>query len=144
MMCGGVDESRCYSSDDPIHSQWPGTRPRRRSECLLRNPFAARLAAPGGAKYSAVPADQATIPGVEAERYDGMFAALRRYPTYRKLWVGMLCASLGQWMQNVALAWIALDLTDSEFFVGLVGFMAGLPFLVVSIPAGVLVDRMDR
>ena len=73
-----------------------------------------------------------------------MFAALRRYPTYRRFWVGMLCASLGQWMQNVALAWIALDLTDSAFFVGLVGFMAGLPFLVVSIPAGVLVDRMDR
>jgi MFS family permease len=110
---------------------------------LLRNPFAARLASNGAAKLAAVPADQA-IPGIEAEADDGMFAALRRYPTYRKLWVGMLFASLGQWMQNIALAWIALDLTDSEFFVGLVGFMAGLPFLVVSIPAGVLVDRMDR
>lgn len=73
-----------------------------------------------------------------------MFAALRRYPTYQRLWIAMLCASLGQWMQNIAIAWIALDLTDSEFFVGLVGFMAGLPFLIVSIPAGVLVDRMDR
>ena len=109
----------------------------------MRNPFAARLASPANAKFSAVPADQA-IPGIEAEPDGGMFAALRRYPTYRRLWVGMLCASLGQWMQNIALAWIALDLTDSEFFVGLVGFMAGLPFLVVSIPAGVLVDRMDR
>ena len=56
----------------------------------------------------------------------------------------MLCASLGQWMQNIALAWIALDLTDSEFFVGLVGFMARVRVLIVSIPAGVLVDRMDR
>lgn len=109
----------------------------------MRNPFAARLASPGAAKPAATPADEA-IPGVEVERDAGMFAALRRYPTYRKLWVGMLCASLGQWMQNVALAWIALELTDSEFFVGLVGFMAGLPFLLVSIPAGVLVDQMDR
>ncbi len=93
-----------------------------------------------------LPTAPSVIPGtsVIAERDDGMFAALRRYPVYRKLWTGMLCSSLGQWMQNIALAWIALELTDSEFFVGLVGFMAGLPFLVVSIPAGVLVDRMDR
>ena len=109
----------------------------------MRNPFVPRLAPAGAANVAEPPVDE-TIPGVEVERDDGMFAALRRYPIYRRLWVGMLCASLGQWMQNIALAWIALDLTDSEFFVGLVGFMAGLPFLIVSIPAGVLVDRMDR
>jgi MFS family permease len=73
-----------------------------------------------------------------------MFAALRRYPTYRRLWLGMLAASSGQWMQQVGLGWLALSLTDSPFFVGMVGFMAGLPFLVVPIPAGVLVDRFDR
>lgn len=109
----------------------------------MRNPLTPRLAArvPG-----VRPATSDVTPGatVVAERNDGMFAALHRYPVYRKLWTGMLCASLGQWMQSIALAWIALELTDSEFFVGLVGFSAGLPFLVVSIPAGVLVDRMDR
>ena len=75
---------------------------------------------------------------------DGVFSSLARYPIFRRLWCGMLCASLGQWMQQVGAAWLALDLTDSKFFVGLVGFMAGLPFLAVSIPAGVLIDRVDR
>src|SRR5262249_53246109 len=42
------------------------------------------------------------------------------------------------------LGWLALDLTDSKSFVGLVAFMAGVPFLLVSVPAGVVIDRFDR
>jgi predicted MFS family arabinose efflux permease len=56
----------------------------------------------------------------------------------------MLAASLGQWMQSTALGWLALELTDSESFVGFVAFMAGLPFLLVSAPAGIIIDRLDR
>lgn len=75
---------------------------------------------------------------------DGLFSALQRYPTFRRLWFGAVLAQLGQWMQTVALGWIALDLTDSAFFVGLVSFMSGIPFIVVAVPAGVLIDRFDR
>jgi MFS family permease len=78
------------------------------------------------------------------DRRPGPFFALQSYPAYRRLWFGSIFASLGQWMQNIALGWLALVLTDSPFFVGLIGFMAGLPFLVVSIPAGVLIDRFER
>ncbi len=74
----------------------------------------------------------------------GMFSALVRYPTYRRLWFGSQAASLGQWMQQVGLGWLAYSITDSEFVLGLVGLMAGLPFLVVSIPGGLLIDRVDR
>jgi len=74
----------------------------------------------------------------------GIFWALTKYPTFRRLWLSGMAASLGQWMQQVALGWLALELTDSPFFVGLVGFTAGLPFLVVAIPGGVLIDRLDR
>jgi MFS family permease len=74
----------------------------------------------------------------------GLFSALASYPTFRRLWLGATAASLGQWMQSTALGWLALDLTDSKSFVGLVAFMAGVPFLLVSIPAGVLIDRFDR
>src|SRR5688572_25811059 len=73
-----------------------------------------------------------------------LFSALARYPTFRRLWLGATAASLGQWMQSTALGWLALDLTDSKSFVGLVALMAGLPFLLVSVPAGVLIDRFDR
>ena len=58
--------------------------------------------------------------------------------------MGAVLAQLGQWMQTVALGWVALDLTDSAFFVGLVSFMAGIPFIVVAIPAGALIDRIER
>ena len=70
--------------------------------------------------------------------------SLARYPNFRRLWLGVIAASLGQWMQAVALGWLALTLTNSPGFVGLVGLMAGLPFLVISLPGGVLIDRFDR
>lgn len=73
-----------------------------------------------------------------------MFGALARYPAYRKLWFGAQAGSLGQWMQQVALGWLALQLTDSQAFVGIVAFMGGVPFLVLAIPAGVILDRFDR
>lgn len=47
-------------------------------------------------------------------------------------------------MQSTAIGWLAFDLTDSKSFVGIVTFMAGLPFLIVSLPGGVLIDRYDR
>ena len=34
-------------------------------------------------------------------------------------------------------------MTDSPFFVGLAGFAGGIPLLVLSLPAGVLIDRFD-
>ena len=74
----------------------------------------------------------------------GTFSALKRYPAYRSLWSGSVLAQIAQWMQSVALGWIALELSDSAFFVGIVSFVAGIPFLVVGLPAGMLIDRFDR
>jgi len=75
---------------------------------------------------------------------DRFFGALARYPTFRRLWFGALGASIGQWMQQVSLGWLALTLTDAPAFVGWVTFAAGLPFLVVAPVGGVLIDRLDR
>lgn len=66
------------------------------------------------------------------------------FPAFRRLWFAAFAASLGQWMQSTALGWLAFDLTDSKSFVGFVTFMAGVPFLVISLPGGVLIDRFDR
>jgi MFS family permease len=55
-----------------------------------------------------------------------------------------MAASMGQWMQSVALGWLALTMTNSPGFVGIVSFAAGLPFLVVGPLGGTLVDRVDR
>lgn len=72
------------------------------------------------------------------------FQALATYPMFRQLWMAMLAMSVSQWMQQVTYGWLALILTDSARFVGIVSFMSGLPFLVVALPAGVYIDRLDR
>jgi MFS family permease len=63
---------------------------------------------------------------------------------FRRLWLGAFASSVGQWMQQVALGWLALVMTDSPGFVGIVTFSAGLPFLVVAPLGGSLIDRVDR
>lgn len=73
-----------------------------------------------------------------------LFSAISHYPTFRRLWYSAVGASAAQWMQTTALGWLALELTDSKSFVGLVAFMAGVPFLLVSVPAGAILDRFDR
>ena len=105
-----------------------------------------RLPPPVSGSAPVQPAVEGQRAPVEAvgRRRDRLAGALTRYPTFRRLWFGALAASLGQWMQQVALGWLALTLTDSASFVGLVGFTAGLPFLVIALPGGVLIDRVDR
>lgn len=47
-------------------------------------------------------------------------------------------------MMLVALGWQMYDLTASAWDLGLVGLMQFLPALLLTIPAGLLVDRVDR
>jgi MFS family permease len=98
-----------------------------------------------GVSSSLEPAVETEQPSTESSpRRWHLFTALQRYPAYRRLWLGAFATALGQWMQSTALGWLALELTDSASFVGIVAFVAGVPFLLVSIPAGVLIDRFDR
>ncbi len=79
-----------------------------------------------------------------ADRDGGMLHSLRAYPFFRMLMFGTVASSTAFWMYQVAFGWLALELTDSAFFVGLAGFAGGIPLLVLSIPAGVVIDRYDR
>jgi MFS family permease len=74
----------------------------------------------------------------------GMMHSLRTYPAFRTLLLGTMATNSAFWMYQVAVGWLALQMTDSPFFVGLTGFAGGIPLLVVSLPAGVIVDRFDR
>jgi predicted MFS family arabinose efflux permease len=47
-------------------------------------------------------------------------------------------------MQQVALGWLAIVMTDSPAFVGIVTFTAGVPFIVIAPLGGALIDRLDR
>lgn len=63
---------------------------------------------------------------------------------YRVFWVGALVSNVGSWMQTVAQGWLVLELTDSAFMLGLVGFAGTLPMLVLLLVGGVFADRFDR
>ena len=70
--------------------------------------------------------------------------SLRVYPAFRLLLLGTLATNTAFWMYQVCVGWLALQLMDSPLFVGLTGFVGGIPLLVISLPAGVIIDRYDR
>ena len=73
-----------------------------------------------------------------------MFQSLRAYPGFRMLFLGTLATNSAFWMYQIAIGWLALELTDSPFWVGLTGFAGGIPLLLFALPSGVIIDRVDR
>ncbi len=67
-----------------------------------------------------------------------------RHRDFRYLWFSILGTSSGQWMEQIAVAWLVLDLTDSPTMVGLVFGARSLPSLFLSPLGGVIADRADR
>jgi MFS family permease len=67
-----------------------------------------------------------------------------RYRDFRYLWQGQIGAAASQWMENVARPFLILEMTDSEFLVGLVAATRMIPMLFLGVWAGVLADRMDK
>ena len=65
-------------------------------------------------------------------------------PSFRVfLWTRLL-GTAGNQMLMVALSWQMYDLTGRAWDLGMVGLMQFLPALLLTIPAGQLVDRVDR
>ena len=84
-----------------------------------------------------------TSPAEPPARSGRAFGAFR-YRDFRLFWGGLVISHLGGWMQQVAQGWLIYDLTGSPLQVGLNGLFRTVPFLVVSLYAGTLVDRLDR
>ena len=60
------------------------------------------------------------------------------------LWAAVTATNLADGLTLVAFPLLALELTDDARLVALVSVGRFLPFLVVGLPAGVLLDRVDR
>jgi MFS family permease len=71
------------------------------------------------------------------------FRSLRRHRNYRLFFTGQLISVAGTWMQNIALAWLVIELSSSPLAVGGLAFCRFLPFFLFSLVAGVVVDRLD-
>jgi MFS family permease len=75
---------------------------------------------------------------------DRTFASLRRHRNYRLFFTGQVVSVSGTWMQNIALAWLVVELTRSPLAVGALAFCRFVPFTIFGLFAGVVADRIDN
>jgi MFS family permease len=59
-------------------------------------------------------------------------------------WLSLLFSAVGSQISTVAVAWQVYEITNSPFQLGLTGLFRALPVMILSLPGGVLADRMDR
>ncbi len=71
-------------------------------------------------------------------------AGARLGPEYRKLWAATAISTLGDGMYLAALPLLAAQLTRDPLAVSAVTFASWLPWLLVALLSGALVDRWDR
>ena len=63
---------------------------------------------------------------------------------YYKLFTGTVVSNLGDGMATIAYPWLASAVTRNPILVAMVAVAQRLPWLVFTLPAGVITDRVDR
>lgn len=63
---------------------------------------------------------------------------------FRSFWCARVCTALAYQMLSVAVGWQIYALTNSTFYLGLVGLMQFFPIILLTLIAGHAVDRYDR
>ncbi len=71
-------------------------------------------------------------------------SSLWAHPAYMKLWFARVAGVSASQMLMVAVAWQMYDLTGSAWDLGLVGLLQFAPSLLLTLPAGHLIDRLHR
>src|SRR5260370_9275855 len=74
---------------------------------------------------------------------DGIAAPLR-HAVFRRIWLASLLSNLGLLIQAVGAAWAMTQMTSSADKVALVQTALMLPIMLISMPAGAIVDMHDR
>jgi MFS family permease len=72
------------------------------------------------------------------------FRTLQVHRNFRLFWTGQTVSLIGTWMQQVGQGWLALELTNSAFMVGLVSAAGSFPVLLLSLYGGVVADRRSK
>ena len=67
-----------------------------------------------------------------------------RITVYRSLWLALLGANIGTWMQTVGAQWLLIHQPNASTLVALVQTASLLPMLLLALPAGALADALDR
>src|SRR5947209_14217699 len=85
----------------------------------------------------------ASFPAMDEPAHGFRFGALA-HRNFRLFFLGQGVSLIGTWMQNVGQGWLVLELTNSPFYVGLVSALGSLGVLLLTIYAGVVVDRTNK
>ena len=72
------------------------------------------------------------------------FRVFLKHRNFRLFLVGQTLSLIGTWMQTMAVGWLALELTNRAFVVGLVATVTSIPIMLFTMPAGAVVDRSDK
>jgi len=67
-----------------------------------------------------------------------------RHRDFRLFWTGNFLSNIGTWMQNIAQGWLVLRLTNSAFWLGVVGFAASFRILLFALIGGVIADHVNK
>jgi MFS family permease len=71
------------------------------------------------------------------------FSSLR-HRDFLILWSGSVVSQSGDWMDQIALNWLVLEITDSPLSLGLVNLCRAIPVLIFTPLGGVAADRWER
>lgn len=67
-----------------------------------------------------------------------------RSPVFRIFWIAALFSNLGTWVHETGASWLMATLDSSPWMVSLVRTTMAFPVFILSLPAGVLADWVDR
>ncbi|MDJ0961599.1 MAG: MFS transporter [Acidimicrobiia bacterium] len=71
-------------------------------------------------------------------------AKVRLGANYWRLWIASVISNLGDGIGAIAYPWLASAVTRNGFLIALIAVAQRLPWLVFTLPAGVITDRVDR
>src|ERR1700744_1816110 len=106
---------------------------------VIEEPTLPRADAVDGLAHGAV-TDAAESTVIEIPR----IARALRHRDFRLFWTGNFLSNIGTWMQNIAQGWLVLKLTNSAFWLGVVGFSSSIPILFFALIGGVIADHVNK
>ena len=71
------------------------------------------------------------------------FASVRRHRNYRLYFGGQAVSFVGSWVQQIAAAWLVLQLTGSAVAVGALALAQALPITALGLFVGTVIDRYE-
>ena len=77
----------------------------------------------------------------------GALSAYRRVlrnPALARLLIGEFVSSVGDWLYLVALLVVVFAENEDPVVLGIIGAARVLPYVLLSVPAGIAADRFDR